>query len=66
MQRTAVQPALSLFRLRLASPLINSGLGVSLATVDLDGKPRVNDNSVDIGAYENQDRIFPGNFELLP
>ncbi len=60
-----VDPLGSDFRLSFASPLVNSGLGVGLATVDLDGKPRVNDYFVDIGAYENQNRVFKGDFEQL-
>jgi hypothetical protein len=60
-----VDPLGSDFRLSFASPLVNNGLGVGLATVDLDGKPRVNDNFVDIGAYENQNRVFKGDFEQL-
>ena len=38
------------------SPLINAGNNTFVtATVDLDGKPRIFDNTVDIGAYEYQE-----------
>jgi hypothetical protein len=49
----------------LTSPLRNAGTDAFvLSTLDLAGKPRINENRVDIGAYENSDRIFANNFEL--
>jgi hypothetical protein len=55
------------FRLTLDSPLINAGTSAfALLGEDLDGNDRVNGNSVDIGAYENSDRIFDDGFESLP
>lgn len=45
-------------RLALGSPAINAGLsdtlGLSLGENDLDGLPRINEDSIDIGAYEFQ------------
>ena len=49
----------------LGSPLRNAGTDeFVLSTQDLAGEARVNENRVDIGAYENVDRIFADNFEL--
>lgn len=48
------------------SPLRNAGIGAfALLQIDLAGKPRVNDFVVDIGAYENDDRILTDGFETL-
>ena len=51
----------------LGSPLRNAGTDeFVLSTQDLAGEARINENRVDIGAYENVDRIFADNFELQP
>ena len=53
------------FRPTLSSPLRNAGTEqFVMEPIDLAGQPRVNENHVDIGAYENGDRIFADNFEL--
>jgi hypothetical protein len=49
------------------SPLRNAGTAtLALLSVDLAGVARVNDGVVDIGAYENNDRLFSAGFEVLP
>jgi hypothetical protein len=54
------------FRPRLNSPLRNAGTDqFALETLDLAGMPRVNENRVDIGAYESSDRIFADAFDLF-
>ena len=47
------------FRLRMKSPCINAGTNpFVVGTVDLDGKPRIRDGTVDMGAYE-YDKLRP-------
>ncbi|MCL2103626.1 MAG: VWA domain-containing protein [Kiritimatiellaeota bacterium] len=47
------------FRLRMDSPCVNAGTNPSVVgTVDLDGKPRIRDGTVDMGAYE-YDKLRP-------
>ena len=54
------------FRPTLGSPLRNAGTDqFVLETLDLAGEPRINENRVDIGAYENSDRIFADAFDLF-
>lgn len=54
------------FNLRFESPLRNAGTGAYiLGTTDFDGKPRVNDGQVDIGAFENDNLLFKSGFETL-
>jgi hypothetical protein len=62
-----VNPFAGDYRLQLASPLRNAGIGTyELSSVDLDGNERVNEGVVDIGAYENTDIVFRDGFELIP
>ena len=42
------------FRLQSNSPCINSGVGSSGTTTDLDGNPRIVGGAIDLGAYEFQ------------
>jgi hypothetical protein len=42
------------FRLQSNSPCINSGVGSSGTTTDLDGNPRIVGGAIDMGAYEFQ------------
>ena len=50
----------------LDSPLRNAGTeDFVLSTLDLSGEARINEGRVDIGAYENSDRIFANGFELV-
>lgn len=50
----------------LTSPLRNAGTDqFVLQSTDLAGEPRINEGRVDIGAYENSDRIFADAFELF-
>ncbi len=54
------------FRPTLDSPLVNAGTNqFALQSLDLAGKPRINEGVVDIGAYENSERIFADAFELF-
>jgi hypothetical protein len=54
------------FRPTLGSPLRNAGTDeFVLQSIDLAGMPRINENRVDIGAYENSDRIFADAFDPL-
>ncbi len=51
-----VDPVLGNFRLSTGSLCINSGdNSFATQTFDLDGNARINDNTVDMGAYENSD-----------
>jgi hypothetical protein len=53
------------FRLARTSPLIDAGINDApggLATIDLDGSPRVEQGSVDLGAFESS-YIFANGFE---
>jgi hypothetical protein len=55
------------YRPALASPLVNQGTDeFPISLDDLDGHDRVSDGAVDIGAYENGDRIFTDGFEDSP
>jgi hypothetical protein len=58
-----VQPSLDDYRLRAGSPCINAGTtdleGISLSITDLDGKPRIQDGFVDLGAFEYQTPVMP-------
>lgn len=50
----------------LDSPLRNAGTeDFVLSSLDLNGEARINEGRVDIGAYENIDRIFADSFELV-
>lgn len=50
----------------LDSPLVNAGTDqFVLQSTDLAGEQRINDGRVDIGAYENIDRIFANAFDLF-
>lgn len=50
-----------------SSPLRNAGtLAFEYLQLDLAGKNRINESEIDIGAYENQDRMFRDGFEDLP
>jgi hypothetical protein len=54
------------YRLHIASPLRNAGataVGGALPFLDLDLQPRVHENVVDVGAYENHDVLFADGFE---
>lgn len=54
-------------RPRFTSPLRNAGTSTfALLHDDLGGEVRVNEFVVDIGAYENIDRIFADGFEFVP
>jgi hypothetical protein len=54
------------FRPTLGSPLRNAGTDqFALEPIDLAGELRINENRVDIGAYENSDRIFADAFDLF-
>jgi hypothetical protein len=54
------------FRPTLSSPLRNAGTDqFVLETLDLAGEARINEGHVDIGAYENSDRIFADAFDLF-
>ena len=54
------------FRPTLGSPMRNAGTDqFVLQATDLAGEPRINEGRVDIGAYENSDRIFADAFELF-
>ncbi len=54
------------FRLKLGSPMINAGTEeFVLQSTDLAGEQRINEGRVDIGAYENVDRIFANAFDLF-
>ena len=53
------------FRPRLDSPLRNAGISeFALLHEDLAGVDRVNEYRVDIGAYENNERVFTDGFEF--
>jgi hypothetical protein len=59
-----VDPLGGNYRLQVGSPLRDAGHATFAgAAPDLDGLPRVNGGSVDIGAYENQDDLFGDGFE---
>lgn len=50
----------------LGSPLVNAGTDeFVLQSIDLAGEQRINEGRVDIGAYENVDRIFANAFDLF-
>jgi hypothetical protein len=54
-------------RPRFSSPLRNAGtLAFEYLQLDLAGRKRVNESEIDIGAFENQDRLFIDGFEALP
>lgn len=55
-----VDPANDDLRLLPGSPMIDAGttFGIVLPELDLEGKPRLLDSSVEIGAYEYDDGIF--------
>ncbi len=59
-----VDPLGGNYRLQTSSPLRDAGHATFAGgQPDLDGLPRVNGSSVDIGAYENQDNLFGDDFE---
>lgn len=59
-----VDPLGGNYRLPVSSSLRDAGHATFAgAAPDLDGLPRVNGSSVDIGAYENQDNLFGDGFE---
>jgi len=46
------------YRLQMSSPCINKGLNAyAVGTTDLDGKPRILNGAVDMGAYESGDML---------
>ncbi len=49
-----IDPAGSNFRLLSNSPCINAAGGFAFTTTDLDGRPRIADGALDLGAYEFQ------------
>ena len=54
------------FRLEPGSPMRNAGTsGYGSGTLDFDGKPRLNDQQVDIGAFENDNLVFRDGYEKI-
>ncbi len=54
------------FRLRFESPLRNAGFpGTDPGEVDFAGAPRINDDRIDIGAFENSEVLFKNSFQTL-